>query len=400
MADDTYILDLWVTGAEAVSVHDDGSGSDTIRVTGVYSATIDIDLAYSLVSGRPMNAGSRYFSADNQSHQLVIYGLIENAIGSNGSEYINGNDLANLLGGDQKQTGSGLSDTLDGGGGNDTMFGGSGDDLLSGQSDADAIWGDAGNDSIAGGTGCDTVEGGAGADTLDGGGDAGDTLSYATSRRGVQVVLQAGVVTTGHGGDAQGDLIAGFADVIGTAFADRIEVADKTALPFGQSDNRLYGGGGRDRIAGGGGDDLIFGGTASDNLLGEAGNDSLAGNGGKDRLSGGVGSDVLSGGGGPDSFVFQTTSDSEADNADVITDFSSLEQDKIDLQAMDANWRMAGNQAFHLITGDFTGYPGELRFQLQDADLLVSGDASGDGQADFVIVVQNCQQVVAEDFVL
>ena len=204
MADDTYVLDLLVTGAEAVSVNDDGSGNDTIRVTGVYSATIDIDLAYTVVSGTPLKADSRYYSADNNSHQLLINGTIENAYGSNGSENINGNALANLLSGDQKQTGAGLSDILLGGGGDDTMFGGSGADDLSGQADSDAIWGDSGDDRIDAGSGRDTVEGGAGADQLDGGGEAGDTL----------------LITTDNNGDGQADFALLLRDVLALAEGD------------------------------------------------------------------------------------------------------------------------------------------------------------------------------------
>lgn len=397
MADDTYILDLWVTGAEAVSVHDDGSGNDTIRVTGVYSATIDIDLAYTVVSGTLLNAGSRYISSDNQSHQLVIYGLIENAYGSNGSEYINGNDLANLLSGDQRQIGPGLSDTLEGGGGNDTMFGGAGDDLLSGQDDDDTMWGDAGNDSIEGGAGRDTIQGGSGADSLNGGGDAGDTLSYATSRRGVFVSLQADGITLGHGGDAEGDKIQGFADITGSAYTDRIVMVDKAP---GSAENLVHGGSGGDKIALGGGNDQAYGGAGSDFVLGEIGDDRLWGDAGRDKITGGYGQDVMTGGSGADQFIFNDTIDSPAQLPDVITDFSTGDRDRITLHRMDADTGLAGNQDFHLIAGDFTGVAGELRIQLQGADLLVSGDVSGDGQADFVVVLQNCQQVTSDDFIL
>ena len=133
MADDIYVLDLCVTGADAVSFFDDGTGTDTIRVNGVYAAIIDIHLGWTVVDGVPINTFGRYVSADNRGHQLLINGMIENAFGSNGSELITGNELANDLGGDQKRGGAGLSDTLMGGGGADRIYGGSGDDFGRGE---------------------------------------------------------------------------------------------------------------------------------------------------------------------------------------------------------------------------------------------------------------------------
>ena len=76
MADDTYVLDLLVTGADAVSVIDDGSGIDTIRVHGIYTETIVIDLAWIVSNGTPMTAGSTYVSDDSKSRTLTIFGTI------------------------------------------------------------------------------------------------------------------------------------------------------------------------------------------------------------------------------------------------------------------------------------------------------------------------------------
>lgn len=397
MADDIYVLDLLVTGATAVSVNDDGSGDDTIRVTGVYAATIDIDLAYTVDSGTPLNAGSRYVSADNQSHQLVINGLIENAFGSNGCEYINGNDLANLLSGDQRQTGAGLSDTLEGGGGDDSLFGGAGDDLLSGQADDDSIWGDFGDDSIAGGAGSDLIAGGSGADSLDGGGDFGDTLTYATSRQGVTVSLQADAVTSGQGGDAEGDQITGFSNVTGSDYKDRLIMVDKTV---GSMDNLVYGGGARDTIALGGGNDAGYGGTGNDNVLGEAGDDILWGDAGRDKIIGGYGQDQLTGGDGPDQFVFKATTDSTVAHPDTIRDFSTLDYDHIDLRAIDADTGLSGDQAFHLILGTFTGQAGEVRMVVDGRSVTVTADTNGDLQADFAILVESNGVLSLPDFML
>lgn len=400
MADNTYVLDLLVTGAEAVSVNDDGTGTDTIRVTGVYAATIDIDLAYTVIGGTPINADSRYFAADNSSHRLLINGTIENAFGSNGCDRISGSELANLLGGDHSQTGAGLPDTLLGGGGDDTLFGGAGDDQLWGQADDDGLWGDAGNDQIVAGSGSDTVQGGAGADLLDGGGNAGDTVSYAASRGGVMIALQADTTTLGRGGDAEGDQISGFTNVIGSLGADRITMMDKTTLANGASDNQVLAGNGRDKVLLGGGNDLAYGGPGNDWVKGQMGDDSLSGDSGQDKLIGGYGRDVQTGGSSADAFVFNAASDTAVTNPDVITDFSQADQDCIVLGGIDADLATAGNQMFHLIITPFSGSAGELLVVADGSSVVVTGDTNGDMQADFAILVENINGLSLTDFVL
>ena len=357
MQNDTYVLDLLVTGAEAVSVIDDGTGTDTIRVAGQYAATIDIDLAWTVVNGTPYSANSRFVSAQNSNHQLVIYGQIENAFGSNGTELITGNAVDNLLRGDQRRTGLGADDTLWGDAGDDTLYGGSSDDDQNGEGDNDALYGNAGADSLTGGLEGDTLDGGAGADRLDGGGDAGDTLCYATARAGVFLQLQAEGITLGHGGDAEGDQISGFANITGSTNKHRIFILDKAALPDDQSDNVVDGGRNRDKIAVGGGDDMAYGVLGNDFIYGEIGDDTLFGGSGRDLLFGGYGQDVMTGGSGTDGFVFAAFDASSTASPDVITDFSSLELDRIDLREIDAVRGLGSNQAFHFITGAFTGWP-------------------------------------------
>lgn len=400
MQNDDYVLDLLVTGAEYVSVIDDGTGTDTIRVTRVYTETVQIDLAFTIARGLPYSATSRFVSALNIDHKLVIFGVIENAFGGNGSEDIRGNDLANLLSGDQRPNGIGAADTLTGAAGADSLYGGSGNDRIHGGADNDALWGDAGNDYLSGGTGDDTLMGGFGADRLDGGGDAGDTLSYATSRRGISVQLSASATTEGRGGDAAGDRISGFAQVTGSAVADRILFLDKGDLPLGQGDNVVHGGGGLDRIALGGGHDLAYGGSGDDLIYGELGNDTLYGDSGRDQLFGGFGQDMLSGGLGADRFIFAVTEASRPDSPDVITDFSATDMDVIDLGLIDAVPDLAGDQAFTLVTGDFTGLAGELRVEVQGSDLIVQADTNGDAQADFVLLLQNCDGLNLADLIL
>jgi Ca2+-binding RTX toxin-like protein len=111
--------------------------------------------------------------------------------------------------------------------------------------------------SIDGGTGDDNVDGsaqlaadvslvvlgGTGADKMAGGAGS-DTLSYADSALGVNVDL---ATNTASGGDAQGDVIASFENVIGSSKAD--------TLIGNAADNTFTGGADNDVMIGGSGED-------------------------------------------------------------------------------------------------------------------------------------------------
>ena len=101
----------------------------------------------------------------------------------------------------------------------------------------------------------------------------------------------------------------------GTGNADTIDKSAETGSQY------LRGYGGADIITGGTGDDLLFG---------EAGNDTLNGGRGRDYLVGGIGKDSMTGGTGSDIFAL-TEAVSNRSDADVITDFSFLAGDLIDL---------------------------------------------------------------------
>lgn len=117
---------------------------------------------------------------------------------------------------------------------------------------ADTITGGGGGDNIDGGGGDDTIEGGAGGDTLDGG-LGKNTLSYASDTAGVSVDLTILAVS---GGDAQGDTIFNFLNVIGGSGNDSL--ADNKL-----QDNTFDGGAGNDNIFVLGGNDTLKGGTNS-----------------------------------------------------------------------------------------------------------------------------------------
>lgn len=205
--------------------------------------------------------------------------------GTRKADSLAGTNLADLIvaldGNDTIDSGAGNdvilagigNDVVRAGAGNDIVDGGAGNDLIAAGDGNDAAAGGLGNDTIEGGAGNDLLQGGAGADQLDGGADA-DTAACLLSPAGVTVDLAAG---TGKGGDAEGDVLVGVENVMGSRF--------------------------------------------NDVLVGDAGENSLSGGNGSDRLAGGAGSDVLRGGLGSDKFVLGNVAEALT-GADEITDFS------------------------------------------------------------------------------
>jgi Ca2+-binding RTX toxin-like protein len=115
--------------------------------------------------------------------------------------------------------------------------------------------------------------------------------------------------------------------------------------------------------------------TASETLKGGAGDDRLTGRAGRDTLAGGAGADI---------FRYLSVKDSPAGatKRDTIADFKPTEKDVIDLSAIDANPKKAGNQAFAFIGGKaFSGKRGQLRF----AKGVLSADTNGDRKPDLQI---------------
>jgi serralysin len=263
--------------------------------------------------------------------------LIENAIGGSGNDTMYGNEAANTLtgnGGNDLLKGGGGADTLNGGSGDDTLWGQDGADTLNGGLNNDSLKGGGGADTLNGGLGSDTahyndsnagvtivlsttdtttgsggyaegdklnsienvngseygdnlygstaanvlngnggadyIKGGGGADTLDGG-DGIDTASYYGSSAGVTV----GVSGTASGGDAEGDVLSHFENLIGSDYNDT-----------------LMGDAGANTLSGMGGDDVLKGGGGADTLAGSYGNDQLKGGGAADALDGGDGIDA------------------------------------------------------------------------------------------------------------
>ncbi len=161
-----------------------------------------------------------------------IFG-IENVIGSQFHDTIDGNSARNVL--------EGLA-------GNDVLRGLAGDDLLLGGPGNDNIGGDQGDDFLVGGDGTDTV-------------------SYAGDPRGVRVILPAGLAFDGF---LTQDFLSGFENVDGSQFDDVITGDDgSNRLEGANGADTLNGGADRDFLIGGPGDDILNGGPGSDDLIGD-----------------------------------------------------------------------------------------------------------------------------------
>jgi Ca2+-binding RTX toxin-like protein len=168
----------------------------------------------------------------------------------------------------------------------------------------------------------------------------------------------------------------------------------------------------------------LIGTNNGETLSGLGGNDRIVGLGGNDRIVGGAGVDVMTGGPGNDVFVFNSITESGYGQSglinassygaaagqgkrDVITDFTHG-QDKLDLSAIDANSKLAGNQAFtwHGTGNLAAGKPGWLIERIYNPagtafdKTIIYGDINGDARADFQIELTGLKTITVSDFIL
>jgi Ca2+-binding RTX toxin-like protein len=135
-------------------------------------------------------------------------------------------------------------------------------------------------------------------------------------------------------------------------------------------------------------------------LDGAAGNDKLLGGAGNDLISGGAGSDTLTGGVGADTFLYLSASHSPAEALlrDTITDFKPG-VDKIDVSDIDANNKLAGDQAFDFINNQPFSAAGQVR-AISSSGTLLQFETSGDGVADSEIRLDDTLTLKTIDFFL
>src|SRR5262249_21098313 len=145
--------------------------------------------------------------------------------------------------------------------------------------------------------------------------------------------------------------------------------------------------------------------AAIDTLRGSGFNDTLNGDGGVNTLNGGAGTDTLTGGAGADTFVFTTPADAGngAGTRDVITDFEGAGVaggDVVNVNAIDANIGLAGNQNFTFIGANPFSAAGQLRFVQVGGNTIVEGNVDAALGADFQIEFTGLRTFIAGDFTL
>jgi Ca2+-binding RTX toxin-like protein len=304
----------------------------------------------------------------------------------------------------------------------DNVTGGAGHDVISGSS---------GNNVLNGGTGNDTLHGGvSGTDTLAGG--IGDDTYIVDRTTGITILEAAG------GGD---DTVRASVTVTLAANVENLVLTGTLAIngSGNTSNNVMTGNTGANTLSGGSGNDrfIAFAGDGNDSYIGGSGTDTLdfsqasaalsinlvtgtassiqtgsdllqtieniiAGSG-ADRIVAGAGTNVVTGGGGNDVFAWLSTAAAgNGTGRDVILDFAKG-ADLIDLSGIDANSRIAGDQAFTLLAlpgAAFTSVAGQLRYDFVGGNTLISGDINGDRVADFQIQLSGVVILGASDFVL
>ena len=274
------------------------------------------------------------------------------------------------------------NDTLLGKGGFDFLFGGTENDTLTGGDADDQVFGESGDDRMIWNPGDDTDlnEGGAGTDTVEVNG--GNGLEQFT--------------TTANGTRVRFDRInpAPFSIDIGTS-EKLVLNANGGDDSFSATGNlatliqiTVDGGTGNDTILGGNGADFLFGGDGNDFIDGQQGNDTAFLGAGDDvfQWDPGDGSDVVEGQDGADRMLFNGSNIAEKfevsangsrvrftrDIANIVMDLNKVES--IDLNALGGVDQVTVN--------DLSG----TDLVNVNVNLFATGNVSGDGAADTVIV--------------
>ena len=205
-------------------------------------------------------------------------------------------------------------------------------------------------------------------------GDDGINLgSIPTNLASVLTDLQAGLNSDGSsnasarwiigldGNDTFTGTASNDAPMTGNLGNDTFNLGDGAdAAVAGQGSDTVNGDGGNDQLSGNAGNDIVNGGDGDDLLLGGQGDDVLLGGLGKDNLSGNFGRDFLTGGSEADTFVLpDSNAVDSAELADVITDFTAGQSDKI---------QIGGVSGFSALT-------------LEGVDLLIDGSLSTNATA-------------------
>ena len=261
-----------------------------------YLATQQMSLTQTAASTRSTRAAvssSSFIYLDGAASNSTIDGVsvnfqnIENAIGGDGNDIIEGNASANELYGQRG------NDTLKGAGGADTLHGDWGDDQLQGEAGDDTLYGGDGGDTLYGGDNVDTLYGGTGGDYLDGGlyvdtsygGSGNDTFALSNDHLGDNVYGGADTDTL----DLSGNTSPGYSFNVNLALAAYNFVPDfgPDANYIAQSIENVVGSVNGDTITGDGLANVLSGNGGADTVNGGDGGDTLNGDAGNDMLNGG-----------------------------------------------------------------------------------------------------------------
>jgi Ca2+-binding RTX toxin-like protein len=253
----------------------DGAGVDTLDASDIAAAANGRTMSIDLREGGRIHRGAEPAALISSAGQVSINfsTVIENAIGSAGHDWMQGNGAANGLqggAGDDTLRGGLGADTLDGGAGNDSYQVDQADDVLLDSAGIDHVDSSAasftlpagienarivghGAAALYGNALANHIEAGSGDNVLYGGSGV-DTLSYAAASAGVAIDLK--LVDAQDTGGSGVDRISHFEHLIGSAHDD--------VLLGNTLWNRLEGGAGDDSLDGGAGADTLVGGSGSD----------------------------------------------------------------------------------------------------------------------------------------
>jgi len=379
----------WLDGGAGADTLSGGSGDDTYVIDNVADKIVE-----QIGEGQDLVNTSISYTLGANLEDARLTGIAAfNLTGNELANTLTGNSAANIL------NGLGGADTLIGGAGNDTYIVDDSDDIVvetgtslteidtvkasaqyelsanvenltltgtdhingTGNALNNVLIGNAGNNVLNGGLGADTMIGGLGNDTY-----FVDNLKDVVSETGTLVTEIDTVVSSLNytlGANLENLTLVGSDNLNGTG---------------NTLNNTLLGNDGKNTLNGGAGNDLIDAGAGNDTLIG------------------GLGRDTLTGGAGADLFVFNALNElGKGGLRDIITDFSTLDGDKIDFSKFDANLLSAGINKFSFIdSNDFTA-AGQLRF----VDHVLYGNVNGDLGSDFEIQLVGVNSFSANDLV-